>query len=518
MKINSVSKEIILRIWPFAIRVTYLICAASVCALSACTTGGFFSPYARLEPDTDTATSSGNASKAACTAATRNPVKTLVLPTDAHAAELVKNFDAVRHEAGITKVAVDLKLDSFVSLSEFVNEVQRLRDGKRAAAGPKNAVSPAGGAPAAAVGTSNPPLDAVERVLIDKLPNWAGDSNVTMPALDATIKAAGETAASDVVAAAASGTQATTPLPGNAALAVSAGVTLLSLGAGKAAPLNALLPPEAKAPEEATRNAGAATFDRSDHKSLFQNLQTLQVLRAFHFMTLASAVRLHTMARSGASDGDIQTEIRIFNWSRFLSTYFDAYFRGGHFLQVTVNEDKIKSLASTGFVTRSGMSVQFSGIDYALTIGQSGVSLHHTYPQVSQFGPQLVRVFVEAVFDANGLSPMAVSNSTACTEGLFTADECISSDGKDKADEDATQQIDMLASASESLTTAATGAIIRGVNVVALNNETVAQVLETFAGVNARKITEKLVYLTATKNGTAGACPARAVTASLKVK
>jgi len=53
--------------------------------------------------------------------------------------------------------------------------------------------------------------------------------------------------------------------------------------------------------------------------------------------------------------------------------------------------------------------------------------------------------------------------------------------------------------------------------VVALNNEAVAQVLETLVGVTSRKISEKLLYLTITQDGNT-TCPAKASTAPLTVE
>lgn len=470
-------------------------------ALCACTTAGPFSPTVSLTAD-----------KAAATIAVAGlaPGTCAPLPTapahvpsgNASADRLSADFDAVRTELGIARVKLDPAVYA-IKPSDLLKEVNRLRAAKAYANQQKVT------AKVATTGVQPPALDAVETALVDKLPPWVGNANATIPDVIAAVN----TAASDTASA------SEVPLNKQPAVAqaIQATADALELATDKASPLNALVGAVQKQPVENTDYA-SSTFNRADHFRLFSDLQTIEALRTFHFMTLLSAVQLHTMMTSGGpvDDTQVKTEIRIFNWARFLSTYFDAYFRGGHFLAITDNGKDVTTLGSDSFVSRAGLSVQFSGIDSVLTANASKVSLHHSYPTVAQFGPQLVRVFVEAVFDANGLSPMAVSNSTACTEGLFTADECITSAPADKVAADSIAQFDMLASASEALATAATGAILRGINAVAMNNEAVAQVLETFVGVNARKITEKLAYMTSLQGNSI--CPARATTAPLRIQ
>lgn len=485
--------------------------AAGLCA---CTTAGPFSPTVSLVPDMDAASATVAASKSAPATVASSACVTLPSRTvrttanNMNADDLSADFDAVRTELGMAPVELDPDVYAIKS-SELLKEVQRLRAAKGAKKG-------------AAAGAQVPALDAVETVLVAKLPPWVGDGNVTIPGLIAALNttASATESASGSANGFANGSVNDPPVNKQPAVAqaIQATADALQLATAKASPLNALVNAAQQQPVK-NANASSSTFSRSDHFRLFSDLQTLEVLRTFHFMTLLSAVRLHQMMTSGTpiDDAQIKTEIRIFNWSRFLSTYFDAYFRGGHFLAVSDNGKALTTQGSDSFVSRSGLSVQFSGVDYALTANASKVSLHHTYPTVAQFGPQLVRVFVEALFDANGLTPPAVSNSTACTEGLFTADECITSTGKDPDPvASSIAQLDMLASANEALATAATGAILRGINAAALNNEAVAEVLETFVGVNARKITEKVAYMTSLQGN--AICPARAVPAPLRIE
>ena len=475
--------------------------ALTVTSLCGCTTAGIFSPNVRLYSDKDKVSATtkaqrsldNNPASGACATLSKPPSRQST--GDSAADKLVADFDAVRVEHGIVPIAFAPEAYR-ISPAALLAEVKVLRNAKTLA-NAKSALSKT--------------LDPVELVLVSMLPPWAGDENVTLSSLVSVINAGATDAASGVAAS-------TDELPQPAKDAISAASDVLELGTEKALPLNALLH-AARLTTKSDEEAKSSSYGRSDHKRLFNDLQTLQVLRTFHFLTLLSAVQLHKMMKATPlpSDPEIQTEIRIFNWARFLSTYFDAYFRSGHFLAVTDNGNPILKLGTDGFVSRAGMSVQFAGVDYALTTNSSTVSLHHNYPAVAQFGPQLVRVFVEALFDANGLSPMAVSNSTACAQHLFDETECLGSAANNSpAAKNVIEQIDLMASASEALTTAATGAILRGVNVVALNNEAVAQVLETLVGVNARKITEKLVYSSSVRDGLV--CPAQAAPAALTVQ
>ncbi|MNQ93044.1 hypothetical protein D3C85_1084890 [compost metagenome] len=154
-----------------------------------------------------------------------------------------------------------------------------------------------------------------------------------------------------------------------------------------------------------------------------------------------------------------------------------------------------RSLGDDSFITRAGLSVQFAGA--ALTIGKNG-SLNPalTYPQSTEFGPQLARVILEAVFDSRTLIVPAASNSTACKTGLFPKANCLSeADSQTDADPislaEQIKKLDMYAAQAEATVTAATSQAIRGLSVAALNNEAVAKTLETMAGVSARKIVEK---------------------------
>jgi len=515
-------------------------------ALTACTTGGPFAPVAHLVANPQAVTFAASVPADACQGAA------LAAPapaSDAYAATslagrfLNTTVYQVRHEAGITSVAIDLgaykeRPDTLFKEATHLRDLKAEQLKQRQPASSSTAASALGVAAAPATAKAGAPVtqptaidpfpvvkdaDDIENVLLTLLPDWVGEPDVSLPGLQATARSVAQQATNG----------ATAPtLPDEATNALTAGLSALQLAADKGKPLNTLVSAAGKRP--AGDSAQSVRFDRSDHKSLFAELQSIEAFRTFHFLTLVSAARLDYMLNQAQQQRppsltndefkkSLATELRIFNWSRFLSTYFDAYFRGGHFLQVTDGKNTVVAAGSTGFVTRAGLSVQFSGVDYALNDESGKLSLHHTYPQVTQFGPQLVRVFMEGIFDANGLSPKGVANSTACSAKLFDSSDCLTTvDNSSKTssaakDESVTQDIDAISSASESLSTAATGAIIRGVNVVALNNEAVAQVLETLVGVTSRKISEKLLYLTITQDGNT-TCPAKASTAPLTVE
>ncbi|MFP3646551.1 hypothetical protein [Paraburkholderia sp. SIMBA_054] len=302
-----------------------------------------------------------------------------------------------------------------------------------------------------------------------------------------------------------------------------------------------------------------ASVGERERKSLTSDFQKMAAFRAFHLVTLLAAGRIMQEVNApydgAAASRGLRTDVKLFNVARFLSTYFDAYFRGGQFIQLTfdqsgaldlvtkrisarigeklngaVPDDQIKTivagelgkvcgkrgddpcdsltLGTTSFVTRAGFSVRFAGIGLNVGSGQSLVP-QATYPKASEFGPQMIRVLVEAIFDANGPHPKAVYGSTACATGLFGSDECMAANIQ--ADE-LTMRIDMFAAGAEALSSAGVGALIRGGSVSALNNEAVAGMLETFAGVSSRKLVERVL------KAQADSCLGRLYPVSLRVK
>jgi hypothetical protein len=380
------------------------------------------------------------------------------------------------------------------------------------------------------------PSDPTEALILSKLPKWAGQPSSLFP-LQANID----------------------QLRANANAGLTKirddSFTIFDLASRHSQQRNRLITTKGSTtgdPTQTTTDTGGdltvASINRTEHDTILDSLETLAGYRAFHVLTLISAAHLYEMLKKNPLP-DLNTlngEVRIFNLNRYLSTYFDAYFRGGQFIQFTADQKAIAStlttdlqkrvksglqpaevsqfitdeftklcqgqnntsvcasqLGQTAFVTRAGLSVQFSGISFAVTT-TNGLGLSHNYPQLSQFGPQMIRVLVEALFDANGLSAKSVPNSTECVEGLIK-DDCLTAN--DTAGQATLEQIDMIASALEALNSTATGVLIRGLNEAALNNEAVSQSIETLIGVTARKLTERVLYSASLQQKAENTCP-----------
>ena len=243
-----------------------------------------------------------------------------------------------------------------------------------------------------------------------------------------------------------------------------------------------------------------------------------------------------------------------FNTGRLLMAYFSAYFRGGYFYQLGINtkdvndaltkraNDLIKQackkaghpddalcqnlettvgtdiqnattqwcksvgaasddecfvtpvLGQQGLMTRYGMNVQFAGIVADVGIG-GNLKSTLTYPKAKEFAPQLVRVFLEATFDANGPIVPATSNSTACVSKIYPSTLCFaSSDTSPATTNKNVACVDHFATQAEASVAAMTSSLVRGVWAASLNNEALADTIETASGVIARKATEKALW------------------------
>jgi hypothetical protein len=308
--------------------------------------------------------------------------------------------------------------------------------------------------------------------------------------------------------------------------------------------------PAAAASGAVTDNAPATIhtgtrFSMSDHTDLEQAWQKLSGLEPFHVLTLLAAHRIiadldhptPSPLTDQAAFAKLVAEVRLFNIADFLATYFDAYFRNGEFFSITVTQtafvngaiDELKtaaggtlpdeaalraaltkacssnakaclslgSVSSTGFVSLFGDTTQFGAVQVNFN-GQPNRPVWKpsvSRPEVSQFGPDMVRVLVEAIADANGPHPAGAPTATACqtvnNAKLFIDDDtpgkpsqCFAQASAETAD---WQRTSIVGNAAESVITAGVGAAIRSIGPAALNNETIASVLETLAGVTARK-------------------------------
>ncbi len=155
-------------------------------------------------------------------------------------------------------------------------------------------------------------------------------------------------------------------------------------------------------------------------------------------------------------------------------------------------------LGGESFVSRSGSSYQFEGLTMNVSY-QGGIKYAVDHPKTSEAAPQIVRVMVEALFDAKLPRTPAVNTSTACVAGIYGDGICMDVNTPEdvkqaviKTDEDAAK--------ADSLAGAATGYLIRGLSFVALNNEAVARSVENFGAVFARKVTERASWKNSVKN------------------
>lgn len=278
-------------------------------------------------------------------------------------------------------------------------------------------------------------------------------------------------------------------------------------------------------------------------KLLRQTLNTAQVdgFTALALHSLGQLQRLSELAHTNPSLYENQTFLtqlaeqeKEFRASVFLAVYFKAYFRGGSALQASLsvpditskiindiehttklklsssqksqlqdamsthllgkackpNQDEKQCLLSRGFgndqfTTRAGMAIQFAGISIAM--GSAGAFKPTiTYPQPTEFGPQLVRIATEAFFDSLGPAVPASTDSTACKLGLLP---CAADHQKE-----ALLKVDEYGNQAEALTSSAVGQIMRGASIAALNNEAIAKSVETLGGVVARKWVEKAAW------------------------
>jgi|GEM_PF-6817066 len=210
----------------------------------------------------------------------------------------------------------------------------------------------------------------------------------------------------------------------------------------------------------------------------------------------------------------------------FIEAYIRAYFRNGEFYSGKVKVadiydkypdlkdfkseldpilNKLESklafgkIGSTGFVTRTGTSLQVPPLE--LTLDPAGSKLA-TVSKVdaSTVGAEVVRVILEAIFDSIDLLP-AVSNATGIKldvgrplPGVLGLEDMATIKGRKVP---TPQQFDKATQIANSIDTSAstiTAEVIRGVNVVALNNEALAKIIETLVGTTARKVGEKVTY------------------------
>lgn len=239
--------------------------------------------------------------------------------------------------------------------------------------------------------------------------------------------------------------------------------------------------------------------------------------------------------------------------AKYVQAYFTAYFRSGKVLQTKLKVDEFSAAASkaaagkfklseadkkslsdvikdelertcrqngdTGclltaalgkdaFVSRSGATIQFQGVTLALGY-QGHFQAGWDYPKSAEFAPQMVRVLMEAAFDAREPHVPAVATATACVAKLYEPEACLTEE-TEKANPDlksAVQALDEKAARADSISGVVTATLIRSFWVAALNNEAAARSVENLTAVVSRKLTERTLWRQAVESKCAAVMP-----------
>lgn len=225
------------------------------------------------------------------------------------------------------------------------------------------------------------------------------------------------------------------------------------------------------------------------------------------------------------TDTDAEDKLR----RSYINAYFKAYFRNGKFYSVTLDGAELEKkviarlrdtlpglpaaeydrlarqlfdglgfndkswpvfgkIAAEGFVTRGGQDIKMPAVEAELDLasGKTKVTKVDTTAVVGD----LVRVLLHAIYDAHDRLP-GVTNATGYSKALPTP---LAKNEKTGVDETEFGEIETRASRIELLASSGVGRVIRGIGLVALNNEAIATAIETAVGVAARKHTEKVLW------------------------
>lgn len=161
--------------------------------------------------------------------------------------------------------------------------------------------------------------------------------------------------------------------------------------------------------------------------------------------------------------------------------------------------------ADTGFTDRNGIIHVFPDLAAAVWLSSDGrVRSRADAVDSKQMTSDLVRIFLEAYFDASFMVP-AAPNATALTAHFMSGHTqeplrypVFSETGLIPAD---LTNVTQAALRAEAVATSAMGEAIRGGTLTSLNNETLAAGVETAVGIIAKKLVERdlFCYIVATK-------------------
>ncbi len=145
-----------------------------------------------------------------------------------------------------------------------------------------------------------------------------------------------------------------------------------------------------------------------------------------------------------------------------------------------------------GFVDRNGNSLAFPGISVEARLAGTSLRFHADTPNSPRIAADLTRLFLEAMFDADFQVP-ADPRATALQAGwepsypkIDPAQSSIPSEQFARITRDALR--------AEAAATYLVGATERGAGPFGVQNETAAAVVETAAGVIAKKVAEHEIY------------------------
>jgi len=164
-------------------------------------------------------------------------------------------------------------------------------------------------------------------------------------------------------------------------------------------------------------------------------------------------------------------------------------------LQQLASKVSFGKVSDEGFVTRGGTTFQIPTIN---------ISLDPTHPKLvfpeidyTAVGSDFVRVLLEAFFDGvhgipavDNATGVAISDQAAEHAGLPKFSSYEPRTPYERVTQDDFSNIDQVSNQTDAAASLITGEVLRGVGPVALNNEAIAKLIETFVGETVRKVTE----------------------------
>ncbi len=284
--------------------------------------------------------------------------------------------------------------------------------------------------------------------------------------------------------------------------------------------LNAIHAGLQSAPEGAVREVKISGRDLQDYIGLATHITNIDGWSSYR------AAALCNLSIGNATTEDVRRAV-------FMEAYLKAYFRSGEFGDVQFRAadlfkeypdlDKLDpalkaqlrdavdamqkhavfgKIGTGGFVTRVGTTYQIAPIQVTIDPTRKKV-VSVSNVNYSATAADIVRVLLEAIYDAHDMLP-AVWNATGVTanirfvslppgfEGLDVFDA--KDPGVTTLSEPQFEKVTAFSNSMEGAATAVATQFIRGIGPVALNNESIAEVIETAIGVIARKVGEKASY------------------------